>query len=278
MALQILFGDDEHTAADGPYTRVMKTRKWLYVSSALVITIAGGWYDAASASKLIGGAVDLADLLLLPALTIGLGYLTLQYGMLLAQLIVSYEIVLRDRLAFRRQGELVEARDRSAAAHREVSDVFRRLAQEHEEKGAKLEAALQSAAMKLSVPQPPTDVESQVAAARSTDPSELVRESDGSIRPRLNLAVLQREHDRAEAELAAHRLTRVDFTTHPDFIAARATADEAEKQFAKIVRDDPASRRSYRWLERAVDGVRVFPPLFVAGYALWQAKQFLWSG
>lgn len=60
-----------------------------------------------------------------------------------------------------------------------------------------------------------------------------------------------------------------DLTRHPDFLAARAAADQLDQQFQSLAKQDPSSNRGYRRLERSIDALRVFPPMVFALIALW---------
>lgn len=95
---QMVFGDDEHTAADGPYSRLLRARKWIYVSTALV---ALQIREAVNFSAI--GHV-LKDVILIPndlgefAIVGSLGVINSQYTLLLYQLGKLYPQILQDRL------------------------------------------------------------------------------------------------------------------------------------------------------------------------------------
>ncbi|MEG3169651.1 hypothetical protein U1737_15775, partial [Sphingomonas sp. LB3N6] len=111
IMLQLFFGDDEHTAAEGTYIRIMKTRKWLYLSSSVLLIISLGLYDENAAASVVK-VVKLPARKLATALVFGTTYLLIQYGFLIAQLVATYDILLRDRFIFRRADELVSAKER----------------------------------------------------------------------------------------------------------------------------------------------------------------------
>lgn len=93
-----LFGDDEHTGADGSYSRMLKARKWLYVASAFAVFHAYGLIDLLSFQKLLGGLISIPAWLLTNALIGALFYLIFQYILLLVQLAGSYRAVIINRL------------------------------------------------------------------------------------------------------------------------------------------------------------------------------------
>ncbi|HEY0085891.1 MAG TPA: hypothetical protein VGB65_08260, partial [Allosphingosinicella sp.] len=109
--MQVIFGDDEHTAADGPYSRLMKARKWIYIGSIAELAIIKGLYnETATAEILKVASVPVA--VLQPALLVGLAYMLIQYNLLVWQLFTTYDIVLAERFTFRRSDELAVARQR----------------------------------------------------------------------------------------------------------------------------------------------------------------------
>ena len=120
MALQILFGDDEHTASDGPYSRLMKVRKWMYLSSGALLLLAHGLYSEDKLATLFT-PVRFPSWLLGPALASGLMYLLVQYGLLAIQLRTTYDIALKERLRFRRVEELASAQLRVDSARERVT-------------------------------------------------------------------------------------------------------------------------------------------------------------
>lgn len=257
MSLQVIFGDDEHTAADGPYTRVMKTRKWLYLAASLVLLVIGGWYDPASVTSLIGGVVDVEDALVTTPLIVGLVYLTLQYGLLVTQLLVSYDIVLKDRLTFRRQEDLATARERALAARKEASQVFADIAARMKETNADLVHEVEQARR-----------HSKFTSAMNPANTAARKERESEIR-RAEARLVA-----AENAIAQHRLSNFDLTANPEFKAAQENAQQMERALEEIAKENPALRRGYRWMERSVDALRVFPPLFVALFALWRSIEW----
>lgn len=96
--IQVILGDDEHTAADGSYVRILKARKWLYLAAAAAVLQAYKLVDFAALRKLSGGVITLPAWLATNALLVGLTYLLIQYGILLVQLATAYRAVISARL------------------------------------------------------------------------------------------------------------------------------------------------------------------------------------
>lgn len=96
--LQQLLGDDEHTAIDGVYYRLIKGRKWLYFSSFFSIFEAYRLIDYGKISALIKGIVTIPSWLGRYAILAALAYALMQYTLLLFQAWEVYPSALRDRL------------------------------------------------------------------------------------------------------------------------------------------------------------------------------------
>jgi hypothetical protein len=112
---QVIFGDDEHTASEGPYHRALKTRKWLYVAALAIIAVKSGLYNEEAAAKSFQVFTIPSETLIF-SLTAGIAYLTVQYVLLLVQLGTTYDITLSERFTFRRAEQLQAARDRERTA------------------------------------------------------------------------------------------------------------------------------------------------------------------
>ena len=122
MNLANLFGDDEHTAADGPYKRVMKTRKWIYISASLGLLVAGGRYHETGGNKVLLEVFSFPDYIFALTLIAGLAYLLPLYVILVAQLCDVYSAVVDERFADQRLERLREASKRRAHAVAEISN------------------------------------------------------------------------------------------------------------------------------------------------------------
>lgn len=261
--LQILFNDDEHTAADGPYSRVMRTRKWLYLTSAASLAVSGGLYHPAAANALVK-VVSLPTQVVAPTLALGVGYLLLQFCILVRQLVSTYDIVLSERFKSRREEELGRARDnvrQAQAEHRASVEKFRReperalakriaeLEAEHKERQSELGTA--------------TNVRS--AAERSGVAGQ-------------RLAALWHQENRAKtmtatARSAIRRLQRdalgqLDPAYDEGVALAVEGLDGAQEALQALRRQEPSERRGYRTSELCIDALRIGPPMIAAALAL----------
>ncbi|MDP1599004.1 hypothetical protein [Phenylobacterium sp.] len=117
--LQVLTGEDEHTAAEGPYARLLKTRKWLLIASAGAVLVHYKLYDPTAANALLR-VISVPIWLLHTGLIFGLAYMLAQYLLLALQLRATYDIVLSERFADRRNENLNAAEKRVTDAQENV--------------------------------------------------------------------------------------------------------------------------------------------------------------
>lgn len=255
--LQIIFGDDEHTAADGPYSRVLKTRKWVYLSAAVATLLSTRLYDAEAANALLK-VIDVPWWLLSKATLAGGFYLLVQYGLLGRQLHSVYDLVLEERLTFRRAEELRNAQDRLDKQRRSVIDRHTKLLDAEDEKRAKLykdKSALLDETDRLKV----------VIKTHENGYGPVAQEKLRQAQERLkqvekNLSYVTKEAKAADEELAAQSLT-INTDEDPEVAAAKMALDELRRQ-------DPADRKGYRQSEIAVDAIRIFAPALFGIFAM----------
>ena len=243
--LQIIFGDDEHTAADGPYVRLMKTRKWLYLSSAAGLVLANGLYDSAAAKDLLK-VLAAPVWMLAPALSFGLTYLITQYALLLVQLGSIYDLVVSDRLQTRRVEDLAAARERI------------------KETEAELHEALKSAASNNIKISQITDEIRRLKRESGDDQLTLLRERTKDVATRQSVL------EGLERDLSSAKVS--DFSSLVD--SSRSAAVQAVEAFKKLQNENPANRPGYRSSEYAIDLLRVLPPAMFSLYAFSKLLEF----
>lgn len=122
--LQIITGEDEHTASEGPYGRLLKTRKWLILTATIAVLLHYGLYDPASFKDLVK-VISVPEWLLRSSVAGGLTYMIFQYGMLIFQLGSTYDLVLAERFEERREADLQAAKDRLENAGIYAEDIER---------------------------------------------------------------------------------------------------------------------------------------------------------
>lgn len=263
MPLQILFGDDEHTAKDGPYSRVLKTRKWLYVSAALGTIVALGLYDPMAAKSVLK-LVALPEWLVRQALFAGLAYLSAQYLLLCGQLLVTYDIILRERLGFRREDELRVGRESVRDAQREL------IAYEDQRPLVPLKELVAA------------DEEYRNAEGRLTRLLKDAAEAPTMVTigtKQFDLTENQVEQARAEVDSAkrrlelmrrdADRLEKARSLPDPVRRSLEESAKAAVEALVALEMEDPARRQGYRLMEVVIDGMRLAPPV------IWSAVVIL---
>lgn len=258
MPLQSFFGDDEHTAIDGPYARLMKTRKWLFISSGLSLLIVLRLYDGEALNDLIKVA-ELPPKIVGQGLLASLIYLLLQYSILLYQLTITYDLTLKERLTFRRADDLAKASESVTSA---------RTAFEQNKRSAPLRGSPRSAALK--------NLQRRRAELRTTLENAILRRDIESGKGEGSEAweiAHDAVHD-AHAELSQIDAEIQDFNGNADADAQRMsdfsnqqaslakTLEEATSAFRDLERQDPSQRRGYVFAERVIDIIRLSPALF----------------
>lgn len=265
MAFQILFGDDEHTARDGPYNRLLKTRKWIYVSAALAILLAYDLYRPDAAADLLK-VIGLPPLLIGPALMVGALYLLVQYGLLLGQLWVSYDLVLQERLTFRRAEELTKAQERVRMAREAAAKQSRATRDELRSDLAEVQRALSTAARELDE----RELDLKRLEGTYDNTASLKREQVTRRIELLKALTLQGQRRTADLEEQISEATfDVDVAEAPD-------VEEAEAELRHLRAQNPADRKGYKAMEVAVDVLRLIPPPIIGAWSLFRLG--LWLG
>lgn len=95
---QILWGDDEHTGADGAYVRVLRSRKWIYLAAAFTVLHSYHAVDFSALGQLLKGVLKIPAWMATLSLLSGLGYLLAQYSLLLVQFGSAYKSIISNRL------------------------------------------------------------------------------------------------------------------------------------------------------------------------------------
>lgn len=264
--LQVIFGDDEHTAADGPYARIMKTRKWLYLSSISALAISHGLYNEEAAFETLK-FIRVPYFVLKPALSIGVVYLLLQYILLVLQLVATYDITLAERFTFRRADELASARERlkvSRREHAESVDAF--------SKNAFAALARRSIELEKDLVSVTEERQSAIESRKMAEASGLParelqqrRHHEGRTQAQYALAKARFDEVAKDPEAA---MSRMEARSDPDVQIALESVFEAEEVLASLQKQVPSERAGYKIFERLIDLSRVAPPLLLAVYAL----------
>jgi hypothetical protein len=292
------FGDDEGTAAEGPYKRLLKLRKWLYLASAFAGLNAAGLLRPEKFSSLVAGLVHVTPFIATVAIVTGFTLTTVQYFVLLVQLGTTYDIVLEDRLAGRRREDIKIAKTELEKIAGEVAPLKEQ------------EVLFEQEKVNITLSEPKTDelifttvtgkylVEDMDADEFTFDLigephrskeykaiEQAVIEAFRSYSTKARAEMMQthigngpstplgqvvqkiRDYRAADIKLRLHRNSHAS-----DY--KRLAAAEAE--YARVLRSDPAERPLFLPIERFLDRVRVWPPVGAAviawchiGYAVW---------
>jgi hypothetical protein len=268
MGLPSLFGDDEHTAADGPYVRVMKSRKWLYIISALVLMFGFRLYDEAGAKALLKFATIPAKVVV-PALVVAGIYMLVQYIMLSAQLYVTYDIVLSDRLTFRRADEIAKM---SAQVSEAKSSFDRYLHNKRSEANAMVNATREQLESFRNIQKSRVDAINQNQADRLSagENTWLVEAFKADLD--VNLKAINEAEKNLDLAIKEQNIYSDEYfylNKDKQAFALHKAASDAASAFDRLQRQDPAGRWGYRKLEKWVDILRIVPPpIFAVGALL----------
>lgn len=248
-----LAGDDEHTAVEGPYARLMKTRKWLVVSSGLAALVVLRVYDPVATKALIR-ITAIPDWLFANAVLGGLIYLIVQYGLLIYQLWVTYDLTLSERLKFRRADDLSKAVEASRAAEKDLAEANSGLVldgptpamvRRAEKRVAMAENQLQAAQMKVSDEKLPGTISWTLAD----------NEAEQALKDLEDARTAKEAIDEAAAALKTKLQSKA-----ARIASAKSNYDLATRDLESLSRQDPSSRGRYILAERAIDTLRLGPP------------------
>lgn len=263
--LQVIFGDDEHTAVDGPYSRLMKTRKWLYLTSIAAALVSHSYFDTYALNTTLK-IVSVSPYFIGTTLVVGLLYLSIQYALLMFQLCSIYDIVLNERFKFRREDELAAARGRVTEADKKVRNITK-MVNEHpdiialNERSRKLDGEEQAVRFDMS------------AVALSHDyGNHDIDEGDSKSRPLkpFQIAQLKMESIEIERNEISYLLSSTIDKLNRENLFSEAVddVDVTRLTYNSILKMNPADRNSYRYVESAIDLLRLLPPLVLSVWTL----------
>lgn len=249
MKLEVgsLLSDDEHTASDGPYVRVLKARRWLYLVTAVATLHHYRHIHYSAISKISGGLLEVADWIVTNAIHVVLFILTIQFALLCFQLMLSYETILATRLINNKNEAYERERERVKAAQNGVKLTEEAAAQMREHVFVLVNEVQ---ARKEGKQDPLSLVDLDEIASKKTI-SEI--RSD-------QIARLDGQVAKAESQLRS-LLDAVD--------ASRNELEQANAALERAVFKIPERNPAYALAERSIDALRFGPPLVAAVVALW---------
>lgn len=262
--LQVIFGDDEHTAEDGAYKRCLAARKWLYVTTSALLIVNFGLYDA-SAFKALISLFSLPEVVLKRSLLVASIYLILQYSLIVAQLITTYDLILNERFKLRKFDEMDAARKRLTAARDSYANNKEKFAGNE-----KIAVERRSSARALYL----SDLENSSGATVAGIQGELDNLSGHDQETRLRYAQLR---NKSRLALEARRFDERYADEYNSYIEqydaelenSRSEVAQAEQLIFSLLQDEPSERRGYKITERLFDLFRISPPYFLVAYSWW---------
>jgi len=117
---QIVWGDDEHTAAEDIYARLMKSRKWLVLGAVSATAVAQGLVHFDKIIE-VTKVIEVPRWIAAQGIGLGLVYAQVQFLLLLVQLFQSYPVVLDSRLGGRQETGLEAAGEKLASLQSELA-------------------------------------------------------------------------------------------------------------------------------------------------------------
>ncbi len=260
--LQGFFGEDEHTAVDGPYTRLMKTRKWLYISSIAAILISYGFVNS-SEIKNLTKIIDVSPHLLGAGVAGGLFYLLVQYTFLSIQLFSIYDIVLVERFKFRREDELAKARAKTESTRKRLREL--RLLISEDERLTELDSQERNLDKEYALTQFHATTHTITSQYGNHD-DEVRRQATQSLEDdQIKLHSITQER----AELNRSKNSRIaELDDEHNIESAAEEVEEAKRSYELLARQNPADRGVYRQSELMIDAARLIPAAILPCIAL----------
>lgn len=252
MQISGFFGGDDHTGQDGPYSRMLKCRKWIYLSALGILIISHGLYDQAGLKQLLP-FLNVPREAVYASSALGGSYLVLQYLMLADQFRVSHDIIIKERFRHRKEAEL----DRLNDAMRETQGTLDMTsAQRARELQSGIDAAQSRAA----------ELEALIAEAY-----EEIRVGVDEIPLRRAIANNQRGVEAARKEEHLLRARSYNLELEADISAINQKIAHLKRSLAELEKDNPSQRRGYVRNEYAIDLMRLAAPVVTFAVVLVQS-------
>ncbi len=261
--LQIFSGEDEHTAVDGPYTRLMKTRKWLYISSGAAALLSYDFINTPEVKNLTK-IIDVSPYLLGASITGGLVYLLIQYSFLLIQLFSIYDIVLLERFKFRREDELTKARAKIDSTKRKLREL--KLIVGEDQKLADLFSQERDLDKEYALTQFRATTHAITSQYGNHNEEEKRQAAQSLEDDQIKLHSITEERKKIW-KLKDSRTAELD--DEHNIGGATEELEEAKQSYDLLARQNPADRGVYRRSELMIDAARLIPAAILPSIALF---------
>lgn len=243
MSVSALFGDDEHTARDDPYTRLMKTRKWLYLFSALLFMAHMRIYVQSGLSEIIP-FIRLGNDTLMHASLFGGAYMAFIYVLLANQYRKTHDIIMTERLTFRKDENVAEARNNIEQAEQKRGELIKSLIEDADVKIENNKSILDRIERSI------RSLEGEIDVSYTIE-----REAEA------RLHELKVEAERLKTYLVSLQSDSANVMENPAVKAETVRISELQASYRAIIHSDPASRPGYVRDEYVIDLARIVSPL-----------------
>jgi Sec-independent protein translocase protein TatA len=244
------FANDEHTAADGAYLRLLRARKWLYLVAIAAALQAHGSINYQALNGVLQGVLNFRPNLVRAALLLTLTPLILQYALLLVQLLTSYRVIAQERLLKRRDEAFDKARALIRVAASSIDNLKATIAAEDVELKRRVK---EEASRRKQV----KSFENLVGTfSPRAHEGETARNSLKDFREKLSAA-----KDQVAGAIAQSKYRNMEL------LAAEEHQGAQLRNFQKLQRDTPEDRLIFRLAEYGVDLIRISVPIGFAVYA-----------
>lgn len=247
MNIGQLFGDDEHTAADGVYSRLLKARKWLYFSASIASLHLVGSINYSAVTSITGGLIVVGGAVGGLAMFVSLGVLLIQYILLLIQSVYAYPQIVRERLESKSKDLIDRVRSEVDNSITLIGERRRGLAE------------FTAATTK--------DVAIMSLAGQNHPKLDQVRREVGFLAPdAATVAELEALPDSSRGAFIRAASVRIDQfdqlqeARRDEIHAAEEAASRAQFNYRSVIESIPERQALFKISEYCLDAVRILPP------------------
>lgn len=268
MSIISAFGDDDHTASDSAYDRLLKVRKWLWIFSTAAILLHFNLYNDTAAKNLLK-IIEIPSWLLKQATIAGISYLLIQSIFLIIQLFNTYDIILDQRMKFKQEEKLEHASNNIRTAQDELSKLITQNLED-------LKMAISALMHRASQSKYKYD---ELHNKRSNELNNVSNIIYGKAKimedysDEISKAELAYLNDKKDIESLSKQIDELRDNntknyTNTDIELARHRLSIAKTAYADIFNQNPANRTAFIKSEICLDAIRILPPFIYSFYAL----------
>lgn len=269
IGLQLMSGVDEHAGSEDAYLRMIRARRWLFASSIVLFLTSAGFF-ASDGLQLADEHLSLPASPLRWMLAAIVAYLSAQYAVVLWQLALSYDHLLRERLIKQHKDALLQQQIKIEELETEYAVAHDEVTRELDEREANLTGKSEEAriAMKLAEQAHEAAQNKYQGLARIAQANG-DKASDSDVIDRFReLDIARRKYDQLQHQrgfLSAEK-SRID--SHSRIRAISSRRRLAGQELDRLSESNPKGTAQYRALEKVSDLARALTPLVLAIAAL----------